>query len=306
MCLLSSTGLSKLSSAITDVSLTTLPPQIFLLSNDTQLQMLCPYTFPQNGKVECIIHSVNNVIRTLLIQTSLLGCYWAERLHTATYLLNHLPTTAIQVVCPHLALFGSAPSYEHMCVFGCTCYHNTTATVLHKLSPRSTRCVFLGYSADHKGYRCLVLLTNRLTVSRHMIFDEDSFPLTTSPSLIDLDFLCESGPIVSTTGTHLTTAGTSTSTPRRPASKIPLGFQPHVAPLPAPVVPSGFLPQAATTNVPRAAPPVVPRVATTAPPAIIDGPPPRTWPASLVAYVRCHQQPTPASTTPPPLFRALP
>jgi hypothetical protein len=181
----------------------------FLLSNGTQLRMSCPYTSPQNGKVERIIHSVNNVIHTLLIQASLPGRYWAEGLHTATYLLNHLPTTVIQAACPHLALFSSVPSYEHLRVFGCTCYPNTTATAPHKLSPRSTQCVFLGYSADHKGYRCLDLSTNRLIVCRHVVFYEDSFPLAASPSLTDLDFLCESGPTVSTTGTHLTTAGTS-------------------------------------------------------------------------------------------------
>jgi hypothetical protein len=131
--------------------------------------MSCPYTSPQNGKAECIIHSVNNVIRTLLIQSSLLGHYWAEGLHTATYLLNHLPTTAIQAAYPHLALFGSAPSYEHLRIFGCTCYPNTTVTAPYKLSPCSTRCVFLGYSVDHKGYRCLDLSTNHLVVSRHVV-----------------------------------------------------------------------------------------------------------------------------------------
>jgi hypothetical protein len=83
--------------------------------------MSCPYTSPQNGKAERIIHSVNNVIRTLLIQASLPERYWAEGLHTATYLLNRLLTTMIQAVCAHLALFGSAPSYEHLRVFGCTC-----------------------------------------------------------------------------------------------------------------------------------------------------------------------------------------
>jgi hypothetical protein len=41
--------------------------QIFLLLNGTQLQMSCPYTSPQNGKAEHIIHSVNSVIHTLLI-----------------------------------------------------------------------------------------------------------------------------------------------------------------------------------------------------------------------------------------------
>jgi hypothetical protein len=216
--------------------------RFFLLSNDTQLRMSCPYTSLQNGKDECIIRSVNNVICTLLIQTSLPGHYWAEGLHTATYLLNRLPIILIQAVCPHLALFGSTPSYEHLRIFGCTCYPNTTAIAPHKLSPRSTRCVFLGHSADHKGYRCLDHLTNRLIVSRYVVFDEDSFPLTASPNLTDLDFLCESGPMVSTIGTHLTTVGTSPPTPHRSAPEIPLGFEPPVANLPAPVVLPGFLP----------------------------------------------------------------
>jgi hypothetical protein len=233
--------------------------------------MSCPYTSPQNGKVERIIRSVNNVIHTLLIQASLPGHYWAEGLHTVTYLLNRLPTTAIQAVCPHLALFGSAPSYEHLRVFGCTCYPNTTATAPHKLSPRSTQCVFLGYSADHKGYRYLDLSTNRLIVFRHVVFDEDSFPLAASSSLTDLDFLCESGPTVSTIGTHLITTGTSPLAPRRPAPEIPPGFEPPVANLPTLAVPLGFLPRAATTA---------------APPPVTIGPPTRTWPASPVTYVR--------------------
>jgi hypothetical protein len=206
----------------------------------------------------------------LLIQASLSERYWTEGLHTATYPLNRLPTTAIQAACPHLSLFDSTPSYKHLHVFGCTCYPNTTATTPHKLSPRSTRCVFLGYSVDHKGYCCLDLSTNRLVVSRHVVFNEDSFPLAASPSLTDLDFLCESGPTVFTIGTHLTTTGTSTSAPHRPAPEIPSGFEPPVAPLPAPTVPPGFLPQEATTA---------------APPAVTDGPPPRTWLASPVAYV---------------------
>jgi hypothetical protein len=114
----------------------------FLLSKDAQLRMSCPYTSPQNGKAERIIRTINNVIRTLLIQASVPRRYWAEGLHTAVYLLNCLPMKTISAACPHVALFGSAPSYEHLCVFGCACYPNIVATAPHKLSPRSTRCVF--------------------------------------------------------------------------------------------------------------------------------------------------------------------
>jgi hypothetical protein len=153
-------------------------------------------------------------------------------------------------VCPHIALFGSAPSYEHLRVFGCVCYPNTAATAPHKLAPRSTQCVFLGYSSDHKGYHCLDLSTNSLIVSRHVVFDEDSFPLAASPNPTDLDFLCESGSTISTVGTRLTTAGTVA--PCQPAPEVPPGFEPLVAPLPAPVVPPGFLPRAASTAASRA------------------------------------------------------
>jgi hypothetical protein len=177
----------------------------------------------------------------------------------------------IQAVCPHLALFGSAPSYEHLCVFGCTCYPNTTTTAPHKLSPRSTWCIFLGYSVDHKGYRYLDLSTNHLIVFRHVVFDEGSFPLASSPSLTNLNFLYESSPTVSTIRTHLTTVGTSPPTPRRQALEIPLGFEPPVANLPAPIVPPGFLPRVATTAVP---------------PPVTIGPPTRTWSASPITYVR--------------------
>jgi hypothetical protein len=201
--------------------------------------MSCPYTSPQNGKAEHIIRSINNVIRTLLFQANLPERYWAEGLHTATYLLNRLPTKTIQAACPHMTLFGSPPSYEHLRVFGCTCYPNTSTTP-HKLSPRSTRCVFLGYSCDHKGYRCLDLSTNRLIVSRHVVFDEATFSLAASPHLTDLDFLCESGSSVNPIRTPLTTTGTTTAAACQPALVVPPGFAPRVTPLPAPTVPPGF------------------------------------------------------------------
>jgi hypothetical protein len=97
-------------------------------------------------------------------------------------------------VCPHIALFRSAPSYEHLRVFSCACYPYTAATTPYKLAPRSTWCVFLSYSYDHKGYRCLDLSTNRLIVSRHVVFDEDSFPIIASPNPTDLDFFMSLAP----------------------------------------------------------------------------------------------------------------
>jgi hypothetical protein len=58
--------------------------------------------------------------------------------------------------------------------------------------PRSTRCVFLEYSVDHKDYRCLGLSTNNIVVSRHVVFDEVVFPFASSPHLTnDLDIFLQ-------------------------------------------------------------------------------------------------------------------
>jgi hypothetical protein len=125
--------------------------------------MSCPYTSPQNGKAERILHTINNMIRSLLFQASMSARYWVEELHTATYLLNRLPCKANSISCSCVALYSVAPSYEHLRVFGCVCYPNL--------------------STDHKGYQCLDLSTNNIVISRHIIFDEAVFPFTISPRL---------------------------------------------------------------------------------------------------------------------------
>lgn len=64
----------------------------------------------------------------------------------------------------------------------------------HKLSPRSTLCIFLGYSDHHKGYRCLDLASNHIIISCHVMFDESSFPfahLSHQPPSSDFKFLLE-------------------------------------------------------------------------------------------------------------------
>jgi hypothetical protein len=99
-------------------------------------------------------------------------------------------------------------------VFACACYPNLSAK-----APRSTRCIFLEYSTDHKGYRCLHLTTNNIVVSRHVVFYEVDFPFSTSPRQTnDLDiFLQDDSPSVAPIPAPL------------PRPRVPLGFPPLAA-----------------------------------------------------------------------------
>jgi hypothetical protein len=120
------------------------------------------------------------------------SCYYVKALHTTTYLLNHLPCKPISASCPYVTLYGVTPSYEHLRVFSCVCYPNLSAQLTHKLASRSTHCVFLGYSADHKGYQCLNTSSTNIVISRHVVFDEAVFPFAASPRLTnDLDIFMQ-------------------------------------------------------------------------------------------------------------------
>jgi hypothetical protein len=213
-----------------------------------------------------MIRTTNDVVRTLLIQASLPPRFWAENLHTATYLLNRLPSTASPAPTPHHALFGTPPRYDHLRVFGCACYPNTSATASHKLAPRSTRCVFLGYSPDHKGYRCLDLTSRRVLISRHVVFDELDFPYSTSSapsSDPELERLFPTDPVVQ---------------PPLPVCPFPAGFPGTPAPfLVIPAAPSAApVPAVAPRAVPG--PPVVLRGDPVSPAAPGAAPVPRSAP----------------------------
>jgi hypothetical protein len=214
-----------------------------------------------------MIRTTNDVMHSLLFQASLPVRYWAESLYTATYILNLLPTKTISAPTPYFALFGTTPSYAHLRVFGCACYSNTSATAPHKLPPflsvclpwfRSCRCVFLGYLFDHKGYRCLDLTTNCLLISRHVVFDESSFPFASfDPPLNDMDSLFSSSPVVHPIAPPY---------PSSVAGTLETVAMPRAAPVPQPAPRAALRSLPAPRGAPKSTP--VPRVApvsTTAP-----------------------------------------
>lgn len=134
-------------------------------SRGIHLRLSCPYTSPHNGKAERVICTLNNIIRTMLIHAHMPTSYWVEALATATYLLNRRPSLAIGNGIPYELLYQKQPDYTSLRAFGCLCYPDLMATAPHKLAPRSTACVFLGYPSSHKGHRCLDLSTRRIIIS---------------------------------------------------------------------------------------------------------------------------------------------
>jgi histone deacetylase 1/2 len=226
-------------------------------------RLSCPYTSAQNGKAERIIRTVNDCIRSLLIHAGMPAQYWAEALNTATHLLNRRPCQTSGTATPYQLLLGAPPSYSELRVFGCLCYPNQSATVPHKLSPRSLPCVLLGYPADHRGYRCLDLQSRRVITSRHVVFDETQFPFRSmqlsaqptiaGPATVSDETVILQNPI-QTCNVHAPAVRAPTSA--SPRAITPASSSPAVAPSPQELSPVPS--PAAESSGPAAASPSAP------------------------------------------------
>ncbi|XP_072087350.1 uncharacterized protein [Arachis hypogaea] len=166
------------------------PFSSYLSSKVILHQSSCPHTPQQNGVAERKHRHLIETARTLL-HTHVPLKFWGEAVLTACYLINRMPSSVLQNQVPHSILFP----HEHIFslplrVFGCTCFIHDLTPGKDKLTARSIKCVFLGYTRFQKGYRCYSPALNRFFVSADVTFLENthffSAPDITSPSITEV------------------------------------------------------------------------------------------------------------------------
>lgn len=86
----------------------------FLATHGVLPCLSCPYTSPQNGKAERMLHTLNNATRTLLFHAYMHASFWVEALSTACLLLNRLPSSTTLNTTPYTLLYDRSPSYDHL------------------------------------------------------------------------------------------------------------------------------------------------------------------------------------------------
>jgi len=136
----------------------------FLSSKGILHQFTCPHTPQQNG----IAERKNRHLLEIAIH------HWGDAVLTACFPINRMPSSIENqiphsIVCPHDLLFHVSPK-----VFGCTCFVHNLSPGLDKLSARSVKCVFLGYSRLQKGYKCYSPTMRRYYMSANVTFFEDT------------------------------------------------------------------------------------------------------------------------------------
>lgn len=107
---------------------------------------------------------------SLLAQSHLPNQFWVDAFLMSAYIINCLPMLVLSNDSPFSKLFHQTPGHMVLRVFGCACYP------LLRPYFRSKQCIFLGFTSNHKGYRCFDPLSQRAYLSRNVRFDENLFP----------------------------------------------------------------------------------------------------------------------------------
>ena len=133
---------------------------------------------------------------------------------------------------PYEAWRGRPPIVQHMRTFGCMVHVKRIGPGVTKLSDRSTPMVFVGYEEGTKGYRVYDPSTNKVQVTRDVLFEESrpwnweahSAPsVVSAPRTFTVEYITEHGTTEVDTGETFTCTPRSVTTaaPATPVSRTP-------------------------------------------------------------------------------------
>lgn len=152
-------------------SLVPLPNTLGIRFRDT-----CLHTQQQSSTAEKKHQHIVEMSLTLLAQSRLPSKFWWEALLFTVFLINRLPTPTLSHISPLEKSFNVKPDYSFLKVFGCSCYLYLRPYQSHKLSFRTAKCIFLGYSPEYKGHSVFTILGEFILLGVQLLMSL-SFPI---------------------------------------------------------------------------------------------------------------------------------
>ena len=159
--------------------------QDYLKENVILSQWTPPYTPQLNGVFERRNRTLLDMVRSMMIHANLPKSFWGDALNTASYLLNHAPSKAVDST-PYEIWYKRKPNLKHLKVWGCPAFVKKVES--DKLDSKSDKCYFVGYLKESFRYYFYNPNEQKVFVSRHATFLEREFILEmASSSQIELD-----------------------------------------------------------------------------------------------------------------------
>ncbi len=144
----------------------------YLKEHGIQRKYSCSYSPQQNGVVERKNRHIAKITRAMLNEKNLPNYFWAKAVVTIVYIMNQTTIAIVHGMTLEEKFTSKKPNVSHLKMFGYIAYVHVPDEKRSKLDPKANRCIFIGYCLEQKGYKCLNLSTQKLQVSRYVVFDE--------------------------------------------------------------------------------------------------------------------------------------
>ena len=135
-------------------------------------QLTPPGTPQRNGVSERRNRTLLDMVRSMMSQSDLPLSFWGYALETAAFTLNRVPSKSV-VKTPYEMWTGKTPSLSFLKIWGCEVYVKRLQS--DKLTPKSDKCMFVGYPKETLGYYFYHRSEGKVFVARNGVFLEKEF-----------------------------------------------------------------------------------------------------------------------------------
>lgn len=140
--------------------------------NGIKRHLTAPYSPQQNGIVERRNRTLMDMTRSIMKAMHVPNYLWGEAVKHSTNPINRVYTRVLGDTTPYEKLYKRKPNLENVRIFGCLVYAKVEPVNMKKLDRRSRPLVHLGSEPGTKAYRLFNPTTQKIIVSRDVIFNE--------------------------------------------------------------------------------------------------------------------------------------
>ena len=153
----------------------------FFENKGIQFEFTIRYTPQQNGVAERMNRNILDKVRCMLLESKVNKTLRTEAVRTAIYVINRIPTTALDKSVPASLWYGEMPKYSKFKVFCCIAHLRIPKELITgKFESRTEKCLMMGYCPN--GYRLWSLKSNRIVFGSDIGFEENKFQSNLSNS----------------------------------------------------------------------------------------------------------------------------
>jgi hypothetical protein len=130
----------------------------------------------QNGVVERKNKTVQEMARTMIMDSKLTDIFWTQAVHTIVHIQNRVMIINNTDKTPYELWKGRPTTVKHFRVFGRKCYIKREDDKMGKFDSRVDKGILVGYSSTRKEYKCYNLRLNKVVENINVTIDETGRP----------------------------------------------------------------------------------------------------------------------------------